>query len=100
MAVAGFASNELDVETAKGILKVTGRKGAEAAPRTWLHRGIAARDFELRFQLADHVKVVSANVENGLLDIELEREVPEAEKPRKILINTGESLPLIRGQAA
>ena len=97
MAVAGFSRDELDVETERNTLRITGKKAAEAAPRTWLHRGIAARDFEQRFQLADHVKVVAANFENGLLNIELEREVPEAYKPRKVLIDGGESLPLIKG---
>lgn len=100
MAVAGFSRDELDVETERNTLRITGKKAAEAAPRTWLHRGIAARDFEQRFQLADHVKVVAANFENGLLNIELEREVPEAYKPRKVLIDGGESLPLIKGEAA
>ena len=86
MAVAGFSREELDVETEKNTLKIIGRKAAEPGERTFLHRGIAARDFEQRFQLADHVKVVAASFENGLLNIELEREIPEALKPRKILI--------------
>ena len=100
MAVAGFRRDELDVETEKNTLKIIGRKAADPTQRNWLHRGIAARDFEQRFQLDDHVKVVAASFENGLLNIELEREVPEALKPRKILIDGGESLPLIRGEAA
>lgn len=100
MAVAGFARDELDVETEKNTLKISGRKASDPTQHTWLHRGIAARDFEQRFQLDDHVKVVAASFENGLLNIELEREVPEALKPRKILIDGGESLPLIRGAAA
>ena len=101
MAVAGFSRDELDVETERSTLKVIGRKAADATTsRNWLHRGIAARDFELHFQLADHVRVVTANFENGLLNIELEREIPEAERPRKILIDAGESLPLINRQAA
>jgi len=100
MAVAGFSRDELDVETEKNTLKIIGRKAADPTQRNWLHRGIAARDFEQRFQLDDHVKVVAASFENGLLNIELEREVPEALKPRKILIDGGESLPLIRGEAA
>ena len=100
MAVAGYSRDELDVETEKNTLKIIGRKAADPTQRNWLHRGIAARDFEQRFQLDDHVKVVAASFENGLLNIELEREVPEALKPRKILIDGGESLPLIRGEAA
>jgi len=100
MAVAGFSRDELDIESEKNTLKVTGRKAPDDKQRTWLHRGVAARDFEQRFQLADHVKVIAASFENGLLDIELEREIPEAEKPRKIIIGNNETLPLIHGQAA
>lgn len=100
MAVAGFTREELDIEFEKDTLKVTGRKAADAAQRTWLHRGIAARDFEQRFQLADYVKVVSASLENGLLNIELVREVPEALKPRKILIDGGTGPQLLERQAA
>lgn len=100
MALAGFSREELDVEVEKNALKVIGRKATEATPRNWLHRGIAARDFEQHFQLADHVKVVAATFENGLLNIELEREIPEAYKPRKILIDGNESLPLIKPEAA
>ncbi|MDQ7990864.1 MAG: Hsp20 family protein [Candidatus Dactylopiibacterium sp.] len=100
MAVAGFSREELDIESEKNTLRVAGRKATDAEARNYLHRGIAARDFEQRFQLADHVKVVAARFENGLLDIELEREIPEAEKPRKIVIGNGETLPLIKGQAA
>ncbi len=100
MALAGFSREELDVEIEKNALKVIGRKATDTTQRTWLHRGIAARDFEQHFQLADHVKVVAASFENGLLNIELEREIPEAYKPRKILIDGGESLPLIKPEAA
>ncbi|MEN3111136.1 Hsp20 family protein [Uliginosibacterium paludis] len=100
MAVAGFSRDELDIESEKNTLKITGRKATDEKQRNWLHRGIAARDFEQRFQLADHVKVVAASFENGLLDIELVREIPEAEKPRKIVIGANETLPLINGQQA
>ncbi|MEN9490236.1 MAG: hypothetical protein RJA63_685 [Pseudomonadota bacterium] len=100
MALAGFSREELDVEIEKNALKVIGRKATDTTQHTWLHRGIAARDFEQHFQLADHVKVVAASFENGLLNIELEREIPEAYKPRKILIDGGESLPLIKPEAA
>ncbi|MDQ8020365.1 MAG: Hsp20 family protein [Moraxellaceae bacterium] len=86
MAVAGFDRAELDIEFANETLKVTGRKQTEQGQRSYLHRGIAARDFEHRFQLADHVRVVDASLDNGLLNIELVREVPEALKPRKISI--------------
>lgn len=87
MAVAGFSSAEIDIETENDTLKVSGRKQKEESNANFLHRGIAARDFEQRFQLASHIKVVGAQLENGLLNIELVREVPEALKPRKIEIN-------------
>jgi len=88
MAVAGFETTELDIETEHQTLKVVGRKAKKESETTYLHRGIATRDFEHKFQLADHVKVTNAKLENGLLVIELVREVPEALKPRKIEINT------------
>ncbi|MGQ2966167.1 Hsp20 family protein, partial [Methylophilus sp.] len=69
-------------------LRVTGRKAKKEQETTFLHRGIANRDFEHKFQLADHVKVTGANLENGLLSIALVREIPEALKPRKIEINS------------
>jgi molecular chaperone IbpA len=87
MAVAGFDRSELDIEIERTTLKIVGRKQKEEGQRNFLHRGIAARDFEHSFQLADHLKVVGAKLDNGLLNIELVREVPEALKPRKILIN-------------
>lgn len=88
MAVAGFDRSELEIETERDLLKIVGRRQKDDAKHTYLHRGIAARDFEHRFQLADHVKVVGAKLENGLLSIELAREVPEALKPRKIAIDS------------
>ncbi|EJL89195.1 molecular chaperone (small heat shock protein) [Herbaspirillum sp. CF444] len=87
MAVAGFSNAEIDIEAENDTLKIVGRKQKEEGSPTFLHRGIAARDFEQRFQLANHIKVVGAQLENGLLSIELVREVPEALKPRKIEIN-------------
>ncbi|MRT27409.1 Hsp20 family protein [Herbaspirillum sp. CAH-3] len=90
MAVAGFARSEIDIETENETLKITGRKQKEDKQVNFLHRGIAARDFEQRFQLANHIKVVGANLENGLLNIELVREIPEALKPRKIEIGAVE----------
>lgn len=86
MAVAGFQQQELEIETEQQTLRVTGRKPKEAQETTYLHRGIATRDFEHKFQLADHVKVTAANLEHGLLTISLVREIPEALKPRKIQI--------------
>lgn len=91
MAVAGFGPDELHVETKNHTLHVRGEKGADVASdtREILYRGIAARNFERRFQLADYVEVNGASMENGLLHIELKRELPEAMKPRKIAISNG-----------
>lgn len=87
IAVAGFASDELTVELREGALIVTGRKAEEAdTGRTWLHRGIATRAFERRFALADHMKVTGATHADGMLYVDLVREVPEALKPRRIEI--------------
>ena len=86
MAVAGFTRDEVEIVTERDTLHVTGRKQKDETQRTFLHRGIAARDFEQRFQLANHVKVTNASFDNGMLTIELVREVPEAFKPRKIAI--------------
>ncbi|MCU0828202.1 MAG: Hsp20 family protein [Tabrizicola sp.] len=86
IAVAGFAPDELSVEVKDGSLHVAARKAAEETERTYLHRGIATRAFERRFALADHVRAVGAVHENGMLHIDLVREVPEALKPRRIEI--------------
>jgi molecular chaperone IbpA len=86
MAVAGFTQDELHIQSEQQTLKVRGEKTEETPDRQYLHQGIAARNFERVFQLADHVKVVTANLENGLLHIELRREVPETMKPRQIPI--------------
>ncbi|OOY18561.1 heat-shock protein [Thioclava sp. DLFJ5-1] len=86
IAVAGFGSDELTVEMKDGALIVTGRKAEDDSGRTYLHRGIATRAFERRFALADHVKVTGATHEDGMLHLDLVREVPEALKPRRIEI--------------
>ncbi|WP_428717768.1 Hsp20 family protein [Undibacterium curvum] len=99
MAVAGFSREELEIESERDTLKVVGRRHKDESQKNYLHRGIAARDFEHRFRLADHVKVVGARLDNGLLHIELMREIPEAYKPRRILID-GESLQLVETQHA
>ena len=91
MALAGFDRSEVDIVTEREALHVTGRKQKEDQQRTYLHRGIAARDFEQRFQLANHVKVTTASFDNGMLTIELVREVPEALKPRRIAIDAGDN---------
>jgi molecular chaperone IbpA len=87
VAVAGFRDDELSIEAREGVLIVSGRKAEQDDNRTFLHRGIATRAFERRFQLADHVRAVGAVSENGLLHIDLVREVPEALKPRRIEIS-------------
>ena len=84
MAVAGFGEDELDLEYHDGKLTVTGKLSGKVSDGNFLHRGIAGREFKRTFQLADYMKVVGAALENGLLHIELEREIPEAMKPRKI----------------
>jgi len=92
LAVAGFAENELSVETRENTLTVRGSKETaqknEADKRDVLYQGIAARAFERRFHLADHVSATGASCENGLLHIDLVRQVPEAQKPRTIAIQT------------
>lgn len=88
MAVAGFSEDELKVDVKEQILNIKGEKKAEEKERQFLHRGIAARAFERRFQLADHVEVTGAGLENGLLHVDLKRELPEAMKPRTIKIAT------------
>ena len=92
LAVAGFSDDELNIEAREGQLVVTGRKAEAEEKATVLHRGIATRAFERRFQLADHVRAVEAVTENGLLHIDLVREVPEALKPRKIEISRGKAI--------
>ena len=89
MAVAGFAETDLEIVLQENVLLVKGQLREGEQPTDYLHRGIAQRAFEHRFRLADHVKVVGARLNNGLLDIELAREVPEAMKPRKIEIGAG-----------
>jgi molecular chaperone IbpA len=84
LAVAGFAREDIEIEAHESALRISGVRPETDAQRTFLHQGIAGRSFERRFQLADHVKVTGARLSNGLLDIELSREVPEAKKPRKI----------------
>ena len=87
MAVAGFSEDDIEITTEHNRLLVTGNRSDETEEQgEYLHRGIATRSFERRFNLADHVRVIGANLENGLLHIDLERELPEAMKPRTIKI--------------
>lgn len=90
MAVAGFSKNDVEVEVQENTLKVSGKREAPEndEQRKFLHKGISERNFERKFQLGDNVKVLAADLENGLLHIDLERIVPEAQKPRKIEIGS------------
>jgi molecular chaperone IbpA len=93
MAVAGFSPTELDVTVHENTLVVTGKAQAEEGKKNgngYLHRGIARRAFERRFNLADHMKVTGANIDNGMLHVDLVHEVPETAKPRKIAIGSSE----------
>jgi molecular chaperone IbpA len=88
VAVAGFSQDDLSIEVKENALTIKGeRKGADGQKSDVLYQGIAARAFERRFQLADYVQVTGANLENGLLHVDLVREIPEAKKPRQIAIN-------------
>ena len=99
IAVAGFKPEELNIEARENTLTVQGRRAAnEEDGRRFLHRGLAERDFERRFQLADYVVVTGAALADGLLTVELERRLPEALKPRRIEIATG--APQIAGEKA
>ncbi|UUM30623.1 Hsp20 family protein [Vibrio japonicus] len=86
MAVAGFAEDQLDITQNENMLIVKGERNGED-DKNYVYQGIAERDFERKFQLADYVKVIGASMENGLLHVDLEREIPEAMQPRKIAIN-------------
>ncbi len=94
MAIAGFSENELEIQSEQNTLIVKGIKAADDknSQKKFLYQGIAERNFERRFQLGDYIKVLGAEMENGLLHIELEREIPEALKPRKIEIGKGKLL--------
>jgi molecular chaperone IbpA len=103
IAVAGFKSEDLNIEVKENLLTVQGRKAANDEAKRYLHRGLAERNFERRFQLADYVVVDDAQLANGLLSISLKRELPEALKPRRIEIGTGAAkaaAPLIEGEKA
>ena len=104
VAVAGFSEADLSIESRENTLTIRGAKeqpapveggNPDARKREVLHQGIAARAFERRFQLADHVHVIGASLENGLLHVDLVREIPEAQKPRQIPIGRGPSGPKI-----
>ncbi len=88
MAIAGFSKDDINIVVEDNTLSITGTKNSDAdkPERKFLHKGISERNFERKFQLGDHVKVLAADLENGLLHVDLERVIPEAKKPRKIEI--------------
>lgn len=103
VAVAGFAEKDLSIETRENALVIRGSKTpveGEAAKAEVLYQGIAARAFERRFQLADHVQVTGAQLEHGLLHVELVREIPEAQKPRQIQIGARSGPKVVEAKAA
>src|SRR5262245_42561639 len=100
MAVAGFSQGEIDVTVQENTLLVTGKAVSEEQNGRYLHRGIARRAFERRFSLADHIKVTGASLVNGMLHVDLTHERPEAAKPRKIQIGSGEPQVIEQKQAA
>jgi molecular chaperone IbpA len=91
IAVAGFKPEELDIQAKESVLTITGRKAGRDAERRFLHRGLAERNFERRFQLAEYVAVTDAKLADGVLQVSLKRELPEALKPRRIAISTTDS---------
>jgi molecular chaperone IbpA len=100
MAVAGFGEDDISLVAQENVLNVSGKAKTANEGTQFLHRGIAGRAFERRFQLADHIKVVGAQLVNGLLHIDLVREVPEAKRPRTIKIETGSAPRSLDAKAA
>lgn len=93
LALAGFEEADLDIQTERGVLTIRGKKASdEKTERNYLYQGIATRTFERKFQLADHVEVVDAQLKNGMLTIKLIKEIPEAMKPKRITIGSGNAL--------
>ncbi len=99
LAVAGFGPNEIDLTQHGNTLLVSGQRASEENGREMLHRGIASRSFKLTFNLADHVRVVGAHLDNGLLSVELQREIPEQMKPRRIEIGAAKTAALAQDNA-
>ena len=100
LAVAGFRPEELSIEVKENRLAISGRKTANDEVKTYLHRGLAERNFERRFQLADYVIVTDADLADGLLTVSLKRELPEALKPRRVQIKTAIQPSLIPAEQA
>lgn len=100
MAVAGFKESDLNITVEDDLLIISGKLARDEEQKTYLHRGIAGRAFERRFTLADHIRVAGAALGNGLLNVDLVREVPEEMKPRTIKIQSGETAKIIESKAA
>lgn len=100
MAVAGFAPSDLEITVKDNALLVSGKSKTEEDAKKYLHRGIARRAFDRHFQLAEHIKVAGASLDNGLLHVDLVREIPETLKPRKIEISSGNGSRVIDQKAA
>lgn len=100
LAVAGFKPADIEITAQQNLLVVQGKKGDEAPAGQFLHVGIAQRGFERRFELADYVRVDAANLEDGLLTIDLVREVPETMKPKKIAVGTQKTLSVVKDSDA
>ncbi len=100
MAIAGFAEEDLEVTVKENTLVVSGRKRDEDEGVSYLHQGIAGRTFERRFELADHIKVVGANLANGLLHLDMVRDLPEEKKPRKVAIGSKNPFKALTKKAA
>ncbi|WP_395018195.1 Hsp20 family protein [Dongia sp.] len=100
MAVAGFAESDIEITAQENALTVVGKQPKDEAPKSLLYRGIAGRPFQRRFELAEYIRVSGASLENGLLHIELVREVPEAVKPRTIKIGGGSTPKAVEQKAA
>jgi len=96
LAIAGFKPADIDITAQQNLLVVLGKKGDDASAGQFLHVGIAQRGFERRFELADYVRVEAANLEDGLLAIDLVREVPDAMKPKKIAVGTQKILSVVK----
>ncbi len=94
VAVAGFEMDELNISVEDGTLSITGIKSDEKGSKNYIHQGIAGRNFRLKFNLADYIKVNTANIDNGMLMIDLERKIPEELKPKQIKITANSTKPL------
>ena len=100
LAIAGFKPSDIDITAQQNLLVIVGKKGEDSSAGQFLHVGIAQRGFERRFELADYVRVEAANLEDGLLGIDLVREVPEAMKPKKIAVGTQKVLSVVKDDDA